>query len=158
MRTIACLLITGLIVTSTPVAFAQTPSVYAVELVVTEGKKSVETDADITFGDSTVRVEPDKQNYKGSSKEFAYSEIKNVDYSYAKKPMLSGGGAIATALLVGFIVAIPLLFIKKKKHWMVMQTENDFAVVKLGDRNHRQIVAELRAKGVTVNDLKEEGK
>ncbi|QYO68056.1 hypothetical protein [Leptolyngbya sp. 7M] len=79
-------------------------SVYAVELVVTEGKKSVETDAEITFGDSTVRLEPDKQNYKGSSKEFAYSEIKNVDYSYAKKPMFSGGGAIATALLVGFIV------------------------------------------------------
>ncbi|WP_263975545.1 hypothetical protein [Leptolyngbya sp. 7M] len=41
---------------------------------------------------------------------------------------------------------------------MVIQTENDFAVVKLGDRNYRQIVAELSAEGVTVNDLKEEGK
>jgi len=93
-----------------------------------------------------------------SAKEFAYSDIKSIDYSFAKKPMLSGGGAIATALLVGFIVAFPFLFVKKKRHWAVVQTENDFAVLKLGTNNHRQVISEFKAKGVTVSELKEEGK
>ena len=139
-------------------AFAQTAPTYEIELVVTKGKKSVETDADITFEKDSFRVVPDKKSFASSTKEFAYADIKQADHSYSKKPMLSGGGAIATALLVGFIVAIPFLFIKKKKHWMTVQTENEFAVLKLGDRNYRQIVAEFETRGVTVADLKEEGK
>ena len=71
---------------------------------------------------------------------------------------LSGGGAVATALLVGFIFAIPFLFIKKKKHWLAVQAGEKFAVIKLGDQNFRQIVAELESKGVKVNDLKDESK
>lgn len=133
-------------------------STYDVELVVSEGKKSVETDAVITFNDASFTVVPDKASFKSSTKEFKYSDIKNADHSYSKKPMLSGGGAIATALLVGFIVAIPFLFIKKKKHWMTVRTEKDFAVIKLGDRNYKQIVSEFETHGVKVADLKEEGK
>jgi hypothetical protein len=72
--------------------------------------------------------------------------------------MLSGGGAIATALLVGFIFAIPFLFIKKKKHWMAVQAGDKFAVIKLGDQIFRQIVAVFEAHGVKVNDLKDESK
>ena len=53
--------------------------------------------------------------------------------------MLSGGGAVATAILLGVFV-LPFLFIKKKKHWMTVQTEKEFAVIKLGDNNFRQIV------------------
>lgn len=153
----ALLVVSMLAVTS---AFAQTaaPKVYDVELVVPEGKKSVETDADITFTETGIKVVPDKAKYVGQSKEFAYTEIKQADHSYSKKPMLSGGGAIATALLVGFIFAIPFLFIKKKKHWMTVQTEKEFAVIKLGDQNYRSIVAEFETHSVKVNDLKEEGK
>jgi hypothetical protein len=140
-------------------AFAQTaPTVYDVELVVTEGKKSVETDADLTITEKTFKVEPDKSSFKSAAKEFTFADVKTADHSYSKKPMLSGGGAIATALLVGFIFAIPFLFIKKKKHWMTVQTEKEFAVIKLGDRNYRQIIAEFETHGVKVNELKEEGK
>jgi hypothetical protein len=140
-------------------AFAQTaPVTYDVELVVPKGKKSVETDADITFEATTVKVVPDKTQFKESTKEFAYADIKQADHSYSKKPMLSGGGAVATALLVGVIFALPFLFIKKKKHWMTVQTEDEFAVIKLGDRNYRSIVAEFETRGVTVNDLKEQSK
>lgn len=139
--------------------FAQTPpNVYDVELVVPEGKKSVETDADITFDVNSFKVVPDKPKYASSAKEFAYTEIKNADHSYSKKPMLSGGGAVATALLVGFIFAIPFLFIKKKKHWMTVRTEKDFAVIKLGDKNFKQIVAEFETHGVKVAELGDEGK
>ena len=137
-------------------AFSQTASKpYAVELVVSEGKKSVETDADIIFNETTVTVIPDKAKYASSKKEFAYTDIVHADQSYSKKPMLSGGGAVATALLVGVIFALPFLFIKKKKHWMTIQTANDFAVLKLGDKNFRQIAAEMETHGVKVEDLKE---
>ena len=141
-------------------AYAQTagPRVYDVEIMVPHEKKTVETDADITFEEKTFKVVPDKDSFKGESREIAYADIKQADHSYSKKPMLSGGGAIATALLVGFIFAIPFLFIKKKKHWMSIQAGDKFAVIKLGDQNFRQIVAEFEAKGVKVNDLKDESK
>jgi uncharacterized membrane-anchored protein len=141
-------------------AFSQTSvRTYDVELVVSDGKKSVETDADITFDDKAFKVIPDKTQYQSSTRVIEYKSITQADHSYSKKPMLSGGGAIATALLVGFIVALPFLFIKKKKHWLTVQAgEGNFAVIKLGDQNFRQIVAEMQAHGVKVNELKDEGK
>ncbi|MEO8650525.1 MAG: hypothetical protein ABI539_15285 [Acidobacteriota bacterium] len=141
-------------------AYAQTaPSrTYDVELMVPREKKTVETDADITFEQNTFKVVPDKAAFSGETREIAYKDITEADHSYSKKPMLSGGGAIATALLVGFIFAIPFLFIKKKKHWMSVQAGEKFAVIKLGDQNFRQIVAEFEAHGVKVNDLKDESK
>ena len=155
-RFIALLTIVSICVVA---AYASTPaSTYDVELVVSQGKKSVETDADIMFDEASFKVVPDKTSFQSSTKVFKYSDIKNADHSYSKKPMLSGGGAIATALLVGFIVAIPFLFIKKKKHWMTVRTENDYAVIKLGDNNYRQIVAEFETHGVKVADLKEQDK
>jgi hypothetical protein len=157
-RLVCALVVVSLLAVTS--AFAQTavPKVYDVELVVPEGKKSVETDADITFTETGIKVLPDKAKYLSQTKEFAYKDIKQADHSYSKKPMLSGGGAIATALLVGFIFAIPFLFIKKKKHWITVQTEKEFAVIKLGDQNYRSIVAEFETHSVKVNDLKEEGK
>ena len=64
----------------------------------------------------------------------------------------------ATALLVGFIFAIPFLFIKKKNHWLSIQTEKEFAVIKLDGSNYRQIVAEFETHGVKVNTVKEDEK
>jgi len=139
-------------------SFAQTAKTYAVELAVPNGKKTVMTDADIIFTQTGIRIVPDKAKMKENTKEFAYSNIKQADASYAKKPMLSGGGAVATALLVGFIFALPFLFIKKKKHWMTVQTEKEFAVMQLGDNNWQEIAAEFQTRGVKVNDLKEQGK
>jgi hypothetical protein len=141
-------------------AFAQTTvRTYDVELVVPNGKKSVETDADITFDEKAFKVVPDKTQYQSSAKVIQYKDVTQADHSYSKKPMLSGGGAIATALLVGFIFALPFLFIKKKKHWMTVQAgEGNFAVIKLGDQNFRQVVAEMQAHGVKVNELKDESK
>src|SRR5688500_11760239 len=126
--------------------------------MVQKEKKTVETDADITFDQTVFRVVPDKTEFKGETREIAYADIKQADHSFSKKPILSGGGAIATALLVGFIFAIPFLFIKKKKHWMTVQAGDKFAVIKLGDENVRQIVAECKAHGVEVNELKDESK
>lgn len=154
-----CLLTLACFVMATS-AYAQTsPSrTYDVELMVPKDKKTVETDADITFEQTTFKLVPDKAAFKGETREIAYADIKQADHSFSKKPMLSGGGAVAAALLVGFIFAIPFLFIKKKKHWISVQAGEKFAVIKLGDQNFRQIVAEFEAHGVKVNDLKDESK
>jgi hypothetical protein len=145
---------------TTASAWARTTAagVYDVELVVTSGNKSVETDADIIFEEKGFRVVPDKAAFKDQGREILYANITQADHSFSKKPMLSGGGAVATALLVGVIFALPFLFIKKKKHWMTVQAGDKFAVIKLGDRNFRQIVAEMQAKGVKVNEVGDESK
>ena len=112
-RRMLCLLVVfAIICVTTPVALAN--GNYEVELTVPQGKKSVETDAVLTFNDESFSVVPDKTSFKSSAKEFKFTDIKTADYSYAKKPMLSGGGAVATAILLGVFV-LPFLFMKKKK-------------------------------------------
>ena len=153
---VSMLAIYCLVTVTSHVALAQAPvKNYEVELVVSQGKKSVETDAVLAFKESTFTVVPDKASFASSSKELSYRDIKTADYSFAKKPMLSGGGAVATAVLLGLFV-LPFLFMKKKKHWMTVQTEKEFAVIKLGDNNHRQIIAEFETHGVKVNTIDEE--
>ena len=155
MKITSLLLCFCILLVSAPFAFAS-DTVYKVEQVVSDGKESKETDAVMTFKKDSFAIVPDKNKFKDAAKEFNYSDIKTADYSYSKKPMLSGGGAIATALLVGFIFAIPFLFIKKKNHWLSVQTEKEFVVIKLDGSNFRQITKEMETKGVTVNTVKEE--
>lgn len=139
-------------------AFAQTASKnYGVELVVSEGKKSVETDATLTFDKTGIKVDPEKQSFKAAGKTFNFADIKSADYSFSKKPMLSGGGAVATAILLGVFV-VPFLFMKKKNHWITVQTEKEFAVLKLDQSNFRQIIAEFETHGVKVNTVEEDKK
>jgi hypothetical protein len=131
---------------------------YDVEMVVPDGKKSKETDAVLRINKENLEVVIEKATFKQHDKNFNLKDIKVADYSYSKKPMLSGGGAIATALLVGFIFAIPFLFIKKKNHWLSIQTEKEFAVLKLDGSNYRAIIAELKTNGVDVKEVKEDEK
>ena len=131
---------------------------YDIELVVPDGKKSKETDAVLRVNEDSFQVVIEKPKFKEHEKTFAFRELKAADYSYSKKPMLSGGGAVATALLVGFIFALPFLFIKKKNHWLTVQGEKEFAVMKLGGSNYRAIIADLKTHGVDVKELKEEDK
>ncbi len=131
---------------------------YSIEMLVPDGKESKETDAVLRISEDSFQVLIEKSKFKQHEKDFKFSEIKVADYSYSKKPMLSGGGAVATALLVGFIFALPFLFIKKKNHWLSLQAEKEFAVLKLRGNNYRAIQAEFATHGVKVNEVKEEEK
>lgn len=152
---VSAFLVALLLTLSTPFVLAADKT-YKVEQVVNDGKDSKETDAVLTIKENSISLVSDKEKFKSQSKEFAYNDIKVADYSYSKKPMLSTGGAIATALLVGFIFAIPFLFMKKKNHWLSVQTEKEFAVIKLDGSNFRQIVSEFETHGVKVNTINEE--
>lgn len=130
---------------------------YAVEMVVPDGKKSKETDSTLSINENDFQIIPEKQSFKQHGKSFAFSDIKTAEYSYSKKPMLSGGGAVATAILLGLFV-VPFLFMKKKNHWLSVQTEKEFAVLKLDGSNYKAIIAEFETHGVKVSELKEEDK
>jgi hypothetical protein len=130
---------------------------YGVELVVPDGKKSKETDSTLTINENDFQIMPEKQSFKQHAKTFSFADIKTADYSYSKKPMLSGGGAVATAILLGVFV-LPFLFMKKKNHWLSVQTEKEFAVIKLDNSNYKAIIAEFETHGVTVSEVKEEDK
>lgn len=151
-------LITGIVtlaflLATTPFALATD---YDIELVVPDGKKSKETDTVLRINEDSFQFLIEKPKFKEHEKKFDFKNLKVADYSYSKKPMLSGGGAVATALLVGFIFAIPFLFIKKKNHWLTVQTEKEFAVMKLDGSNYRAIIAEFETHGVKVKEVKEE--
>ncbi len=154
------LIVVFLTLVSTHVALATKrvaiPTDYDVELVVPDGKKSKETDAVLRINEMTFEILIEKQKFRQHNKTFKFSELKVADYSFSKKPMLSTGGAVATALLVGFIFALPFLFIKKKNHWLTVQTEKEFAVMKLDSSNYRAIIAEFRTHDVEVTEVKEE--
>ncbi|NNE66431.1 MAG: hypothetical protein HKN33_07675 [Pyrinomonadaceae bacterium] len=154
IRLISMTVLACLVLATTPIALAAD---YDVELVVPSGKKTKETDSVLSFGDSEMSVTPDKQKFKNDAKTFAFEDIESAEYSYAKKPMLSGGGAIATALVAGLFV-LPFLFMKKKKHWITVQTETEFAVIKMKKSNYRSILAEFKTNGVEVVEIKEEKK
>lgn len=155
IRFTASLVVVAVLLVST--GFAQTTKrTYQVELVVVgKNKKSVETDADISFGEVSFKVIPDKASFASERKEIWYADVKTADYSYSKKPMLSMGGAAVVAIAISILVALPLLFVKKRKHWMTVTTDKDFAVLKLGDRNWRQIRAEFETHGVKVTEVKD---
>lgn len=140
------------ILATTPLVLATN---YEVEIVVPSGKKSKETDAVLSTGEKTFSVTPDKSQFKEHSRTFAYDELKAADYSYSKKPLLSVKGSVATAILLG-VFALPLFFMKKKNHWLTVQNEKEFAVIKMGKSNYRSIIADLETHGVTVNEVKEE--
>ncbi len=131
---------------------------YDIELVVPDGKKSKQTDTVLRIKETTFEFDIEKEKFKDQEKTFNFKDLKLADYSYSKKPMLSGGGAVATALLVGFIFALPFLFIKKKNHWLTVQTEKEFAVMKLDGSNYKAIIAEFETHGVDVKEVKDEDK
>ena len=135
------------------VTLAYYGAAYKTNLLVTEGKKSKEVDAEISFSETAVKISSAKNAFP--AKEFNYSDLTGADYSYSKKPLLSTGGAIGTALLIGVFV-IPLLFMKKKQHWLTIKGKEDFAVMRLEKSNFRQIKMELEVKKVTVTTVNED--
>ncbi len=92
----------------------------AVKLLAKNGDKSKEEGV-------MLRLEADRlivQSRQGSQalKEFPYTTIKTADYSYSKHPR--GRSGIALAVAFGAFAA-PLFFMKGKKHWFTVRTEND---------------------------------
>lgn len=59
-------------------------------------------------------------------REFQYSQLKQAQYSFSKSPRWKSGAGAAAA--VG-VFAIPIFFMKGKKHWLTLQVAGDYAVL-----------------------------
>jgi hypothetical protein len=149
MRLLSLILVISICAVSTPFALATTAT-FKVEGLVSNGKKSKEVPSTLTFSDNSFSIISKKPGEL--SKEFNYADVKTADYSYSQKPLLSTGGAIATAVLLGLVV-IPFLFMKKKQHWLSIRTEKDYVVLKLDKENFRQIQNEFQIRKVAVNTV-----
>ena len=155
MKTIAVFLCFCIISVSVPFALAQTKTdtTFKVNTLVSNGKKSKEEDSMLKFSESSFSSALQKNNTV--IKEFNYADVVSADYSYAKKPLLSTGGAVAMAILTGFIV-LPFLFMKKKQHWISVRTADDYVVMRLDSDNYRQVINEFEIHKIAVKTLDEE--
>lgn len=125
---------------------AQAPVFRKVKMIVPTGDKSKAVKVSLWFSDDAVVIRSGQ-----GDKTFPYSEIKAGTYSFSKHPRWKAGAGVAVA--VG-IFAIPLFFMKSKKHWLTIQAEDDFAVLKLHKNSYSMILAAFESKtGIKVEHV-----
>jgi len=124
------------------------------KLVVQQGDKSKMVDVLVVFEEDRLLL----TNKKKSEvlKTFEYKDIKSAEYSHSKHPRWKTGTALIIPLT---IFALPFFFLKGKKHWLTIQTQGDYAVLKLDKKNYKFINAAFEGhSGVAVEfvDLEDE--
>lgn len=122
-----------------------------VKLMINTGEKAEEQDAVLRFEDAALIIYG-----RGGSplKTLAYADIKGAEYSYSKSPRWKSG--IGAAIAVG-IFALPVFFMKGKKHWLTIAAEKDFAVLRLDKKNYKLVLPTFEARtGRRVEAVSEE--
>jgi len=153
-RTIVLTLILQLITTS---ALGQTaPNRYEVELLTNPnaGKKDTrEVNAVLIFEKDAIKIQ--SRRSREIFKEFKYSDIRSAEHSYSSKApfQMSKGTAIALSVLSG--MPLFLLARQKHKHWLIVATDDDYAVLKIENDNYRLIRMEFIVKKVGIVDIDE---
>jgi hypothetical protein len=146
-RLVALVIVAALLTQSLAVADTFTN----VKLMVNTGDKAEEQDAVLRFEDEALII----YGRGGTTlKTFAYADIKGAEYSYSKSPRWKSG--IGVAVAVG-IFALPVFFMKGKKHWLTIAAEKDFAVLRLDKRNYKLVLPTFEARtGRRVEAVSEE--
>ena len=106
-----------------------------VELMVPKGDKSESKSVRLLFDGRDVIIDAD--HGEKIYKQFPYSSIVSAEYSYSTNPRWKT--AIGAAVLIG-VFALPIFFMKSKKHWLTIKTENDFAILQLDKDNYKIIL------------------
>lgn len=129
---------------------------YEVELLTNPnaGRKDTrEVNAVLVFEKDGIRI----QSRRSSEifKEFRYSDIRSAEHSYSRKPksQMSERTMLALTLLSG--MPLFLLAKEKEKHWVIVATDDDFAVMKIENDNYRLIRMEFIVKKVGIVDIDE---
>jgi tetratricopeptide (TPR) repeat protein len=122
---------------SREVASAETQSAeefQKIKLLARDGAKTNETDVTLVLEHDRLVV---RANEGGSElKTLTYRDIRSAEYSYSRHPRWKEG--LGATIAVG-IFAAPIFFLKGKKHWLMVQTEDDYAVLRL-DKNNYELV------------------
>jgi hypothetical protein len=138
-------------------AYGQTASaLYEVELLKNPnaGKKDTrEVNAVLMFEKDGIKIQ--SRRSKEIFKEFKYSDIKSAEHSYSRKSkfQVSERTMLALSLLSG--MPLFLLAKEKEKHWLMVATGEDYAVLKIENDNYRLIRMELIVKKIDIVDIDE---
>lgn len=127
---------------------------YEVELLTNPnaGRKDTrEVNAVLVFEKDGIRI----QSRRSSEifKEFRYSDIRSAEHLYRTPTFRMSKGAIALSLMSG--MPLFLLAKEKEKHWVIVATDDDFAVMKIENDNYRLIRMEFIVKKVGIVDIDE---
>jgi hypothetical protein len=79
----------------------------------------------------------------GVVKSIGYQSIAAATYSQSRHPRWKEG--IGAAVAVG-VFATPIFFLKGTKHWLTVQSPEDFVVLRLDKNNYRLILPALEAR------------
>ena len=146
-RLVACFVLLSVLAHS----IASADTFTNVKLMVNTGEKAEEYDAVLHFDEKSLVIYG-----KGGAvlKTFNYADIKGAEYSYSKSPRWKSG--IGAAIAVG-VFALPIFFMKGKKHWLTIAVEKDFAVLRLDKKNYKLILPTFEARtGTRVEAVAEE--
>ena len=87
--------------------------------------------------------------------ELPYTEIESVTYSRSKHRRWKSGAGAAIALGV---FAVPIFFMKGKKHWLTFEATNpDHHIgLRLDKKNYQAVVSAVEQRGMTVEKIVED--
>src|SRR5215203_6947722 len=116
------------------------------------GKKDTrEVNAVLIFEKDGIRIQ--SRRSREIFKEFRYSDIRSAEHSYSKRFPFQNRTAIALGVLSG--LSILMMAREKEKHWLMVATDDDYAVLKIENDNYRLIRMELIVKKVGIVDIDE---
>ena len=152
---VICLIPVLALTNAVPLLAAQGPIDFPKSAIVLPDGK--EQDVIVRFDEDELVIF-DENEYKKAAdadplKQFSYQDIQGGEYSFSKAPRWKTGGGLALAIGV---LAVPLFFLKGKKHWLAFQGAGDFAMLHLDKKNYKAIILALEAKtGITVETVEE---
>src|SRR5688572_21833178 len=128
------------------------PNRYEVEIFANPnaGRKDTrEVNAVLIFEKDAVRVQSRRSGEV--FKEFRYSDIRSAEHSYRRNHVTR------TAIVLRLLSGMPLFLLPrwKEKHWLVVATDEDFAVLKIENDNYRLIRMEFIVKEVGIVEVEE---
>ena len=139
-------------------AFGQTAAVpFEVEMLKNpnEGRKDTrEVNAVLVFEKDGIRIQ--SRRSKEIFKEFRYSDIRSAEHAFRRRSpyRMSRGTAIALSVLSGMPIFL-LAAREKEKHFLIVATDDDYAVLKIENDNYRLIRMEFIIKKIAIDDLDE---
>jgi hypothetical protein len=113
-----------------------------VKLLLSTGGETEEAEAVLSLEDQRLLVKSKKEG--ALLKEIAYDDIKAAQYTFSRHPRWKEGEGFTAA--VGLLAA-PVFFLKGKKHWLTIQTADDYALLRLDKNNYQIVILALETKG-----------
>ena len=133
-----------------PMQFA---GIHYMEPAIGGKKKPKPLAGNVIFANESVRVVTRRGALTVS--QMRYDQIKTATYSRSKHPRWKFGLGLAVAAGATLAVpagatGLPVVFAKAKHHWLTLQGEDDYVVLRLSKKNHQYV---LTAVEVALGDV-----